>query len=587
MALIIKKVEGRRGRRQSERDVERLGRYIRHCRPGDSGEKVSPGYDGSMNLEGAETLEEQLLLMKNIMRENTRPSRPVLHYIISWEATDPLPTPAQVRAVVGTLMDAVGLRGCMALWSAHENTRHWHVHLAVCRLDPETAKQRRMPYDELAAMKAKAACDTALKIGSNVRDVFKVKKGAKVVQAGGRFMVEDEAIVSDTARLRHGEQALPQGAADAEHRDGVMSAITFARKTLWPKLQAAKEAKSWQQAHVALASEGCRIEIAGGGLIVWVGSERVKASQLSRACSRKALETAMGPYEAAPAELTLAPAPALGGAPKKRKKKPKKSAEVPAPEPVASPSLTAEAILQEGPEPTVQAVLPVPGMPRALQVSWREYQTWLAEEAERRRRQAETRRTERTAATAKARSEARQAVAQIAMLARTDGRRLRRGAREALQKALYWRACRHADAEARRPAAEPMPLPGFADWLERIRQRPDLAALWRRRGGAPKPIGGAGDRLHASALARTRTRPARSVWLTASRRAGQAWPKAGRRTEHASACRQQDMQKARTLAAGAELFAVARRLRAGSMPVEPEPKMKNLDVHLERTPEVR
>ncbi len=64
MPLIIKKVEAKR--RQTERDVERLGRYIRNCRSGDTREKVAVGYDGAagLGMDGAGTLEEQILLMQ-------------------------------------------------------------------------------------------------------------------------------------------------------------------------------------------------------------------------------------------------------------------------------------------------------------------------------------------------------------------------------------------------------------------------------------------------------------------------------------------------------------------------------------------
>jgi hypothetical protein len=138
-----------------------------------------------------------------------------------------------------------------------------------------------MPYDHLAAMKAKAALDRKFRLGSHARDVYTVTEGGEVE--------------AHTDRLKADEPSLSPGARDREHRTGEASAESIAKKTLLPLFQ---EAKSWAGLHAALAEKGCRIVPRGGGLVVLVGNVPVKASKIARECARKALEELWGKVRA-------------------------------------------------------------------------------------------------------------------------------------------------------------------------------------------------------------------------------------------------------------------------------------------------
>lgn len=62
---------------------------------------------------------------------------PIEHYVISWSEEE-RPTPEQVDEAVTILMRVLNLEAHQAIYAAHRNTQHYHVHVAVNRVHPET-----------------------------------------------------------------------------------------------------------------------------------------------------------------------------------------------------------------------------------------------------------------------------------------------------------------------------------------------------------------------------------------------------------------------------------------------------------------
>ena len=66
---------------------------------------------------------------------------PFAHIALSWAPGESPGRGEAMRAVEGAL-DALGYGGCLAVVVAHHDRDHFHVHAAVCRIDPETGRAR-------------------------------------------------------------------------------------------------------------------------------------------------------------------------------------------------------------------------------------------------------------------------------------------------------------------------------------------------------------------------------------------------------------------------------------------------------------
>ena len=65
---------------------------------------------------------------------------PFSHLSLSWSPDEPRPDPAEMRRATEEALKSIGMHACQALVVEHTDTAHPHVHVAVCRVDPETGK---------------------------------------------------------------------------------------------------------------------------------------------------------------------------------------------------------------------------------------------------------------------------------------------------------------------------------------------------------------------------------------------------------------------------------------------------------------
>ena len=76
-----------------------------------------------------------------------RPTRePYYHLSLSWHPDERPPRPVVEKAVEGALA-ALGLAGHQAIWCAHSDTDHFHVHIMTSRIAWETGRTVRMSMD--------------------------------------------------------------------------------------------------------------------------------------------------------------------------------------------------------------------------------------------------------------------------------------------------------------------------------------------------------------------------------------------------------------------------------------------------------
>ena len=65
---------------------------------------------------------------------------PFSHLSLSWSPDEPRPDRGEMRRAAEAALKSIGMHACQALVVEHTDTAHPHVHVAVCRVDPETGK---------------------------------------------------------------------------------------------------------------------------------------------------------------------------------------------------------------------------------------------------------------------------------------------------------------------------------------------------------------------------------------------------------------------------------------------------------------
>ena len=65
---------------------------------------------------------------------------PFSHLSLSWSPDEPRPDRAEMLRAAEEALKSIGMHACQALLVEHTETAHPHVHVAICRVDPETGK---------------------------------------------------------------------------------------------------------------------------------------------------------------------------------------------------------------------------------------------------------------------------------------------------------------------------------------------------------------------------------------------------------------------------------------------------------------
>ncbi len=216
--------------------------------------------------------------------EATRSKDPVDHWLLSWKAGEQ-PSAAECREAVEILNGHLGMSPeHQAICALQSNTENLHLHVVVKRTDPET-----------------------FRVADNGWSIDRAHQAlAEVVQRQGW-----EQETNAPYRTGQGEERSNKGvpgprtkARDFENATGAKSVERVAMEEL-PKLL--QTARSWSEAHSALASRGFRYEQKGSGALLWVGDTAVKASAIGREFSRKRMEERFGPLEPTGEKVAVAP----------------------------------------------------------------------------------------------------------------------------------------------------------------------------------------------------------------------------------------------------------------------------------------
>lgn len=85
-------------------------------------------------------------IMKAFAAQSKRVQKPVYHLIISWDEKD-APEPAQMAGVMDKSLERLGLSEHQALYVAHNDTGHKHLHAMINRVHWETGKAWEGKHD--------------------------------------------------------------------------------------------------------------------------------------------------------------------------------------------------------------------------------------------------------------------------------------------------------------------------------------------------------------------------------------------------------------------------------------------------------
>ena len=201
--------------------------------------------------------------VKATQAQNTRAeSDKTYHLMVSFRSGES-PSPEILENIEERICKGLGFEEHQRISVVHHDTDNLHVHIAINKIHPVRHTIHEPYYDhkklgELCAM-------LELEYGLE-RDNHTAKKTA----GQGR-------------------------AADMENAAGVESLIGWIRRECLPEIEAAR---SWEELHKTLADNGLEIRRRGNGLVMVDRSgTAVKASSVSRACSKDAMEARLGPFQ--------------------------------------------------------------------------------------------------------------------------------------------------------------------------------------------------------------------------------------------------------------------------------------------------
>ena len=220
-----------------------------------------------------------------VQSQNTRSRRDKNYHLVVSFPEGERPDRQQLEDIEDRLCEAVGLGEHQRVSAVHQNTDNWHLHIAINTVHPKS-----------------------------LRNVAPFQDHFRLQEACAELEIKHELVRDNHADPQRGRGARGTGsgaqAFDA-HQD-VPSFLTWVRKEAAADLVAARDSgKGWQGLHEAAASHGLVLKLRGAGLVVGHTQNsrlHIKASDVDRGLSFKALTDQLGPFE--PAGQTASTKPA-------------------------------------------------------------------------------------------------------------------------------------------------------------------------------------------------------------------------------------------------------------------------------------
>jgi hypothetical protein len=294
--------------RQCSGSFRRLLNYLTTERDADTGEPLLRGdVVLSENLAGLDTVAVQ---MEGIAFLNPRCKDALCHYELAWPPGE-RPTRTQWLECAAYTLKTLGYRDHQFMVVAHDDRKHFHIHIMVNKVHPETFKAHT-PYRNWLTL------DAAMRF-------LEAKHGWTHTPGPTRWDEESQQAVrasySERNALRTSRQQPTGAAAKFEHYHDEESLQTYVRSEVAPRVRQllTRNNVDWDDLHMLLAKARLRLEKAESGGYTVLATDhdiRVKASDVFRhnfagKVNRQATEAVLGPWTPASTSLPqAAPHPA-------------------------------------------------------------------------------------------------------------------------------------------------------------------------------------------------------------------------------------------------------------------------------------
>jgi len=195
--------------------------------------------------------------------QNTRAATDKTYHLLVSFRSGETPSPEILKAIEDRVCRGLGYEEHQRVSVVHHDTDNLHVHIAINKIHPvrHTILEPYYDHKKLGELCARLELEYGLE-----RDNHTPKKTAGQVKA-----------------------------ADMENAAGVESLIGWIRRECLPQIEAAK---SWSELHGIMSENGLELRKRGNGLVMTDRSGTVvKASSVSRKCSKDALEARLGAFQ--------------------------------------------------------------------------------------------------------------------------------------------------------------------------------------------------------------------------------------------------------------------------------------------------
>ena len=233
--------------------------------------------------------------MQGVASLNDRCKDALCHYELAWPPGERPTRPQWTDAALHTLK-ALGYRDHQYIIVAHDDKKHFHIHIMLNKVHPETLRAHT-PYRNWLALDAAAR-------------FLEAKHGWSHTPGMTRWDEESKQAVpmsrSERNALRSAQQHPSGAAAQFEHYQDQESFQTYVRREIAPRVCTllARQNVTWDDLHRLLSEAHLRLKKGESGGYTVLAADyniRVKASDVFRnnfagKINRQATETAFGPW---------------------------------------------------------------------------------------------------------------------------------------------------------------------------------------------------------------------------------------------------------------------------------------------------
>ena len=210
----------------------------------------------------------------SVQEQNTRSNSDKSYHLVVSFPEGERPSRAQMEDIEDRLCEALGFGEHQRVSAVHQNTDNWHLHVAINKVHPVT-----------------------LRSVTPIRDHFRLQ--AACVELEIKHGLTQEPHTVDFAQSR--ERKARSRAAAFEARHGGQSFLAWTQEHARLALLAALGAgQGWQAMHQVAAAYDLYLKLRGAGLVISHRSDgrlHIKASDVDRGLSLKAMTDRLGPFE--------------------------------------------------------------------------------------------------------------------------------------------------------------------------------------------------------------------------------------------------------------------------------------------------